>query len=86
MNGPQILRSQMSKALLEFGVSYGVSLTGIAGPAGGSHEKPVGLVYIGLAAPDGVWVYSFLWAGDRRTIKEYSAAASLNTAALLFTS
>jgi nicotinamide mononucleotide (NMN) deamidase PncC len=36
------------------------------------------LVYIGLAAPDGVWVYSFQWGGDRRTIKEYSAAASLN--------
>jgi len=36
------------------GTSYGLSITGIAGPDGGSVEKPVGLVYIGLATPDRV--------------------------------
>lgn len=35
------------------GADYGLSLTGIAGPTGGSEEKPIGLVWIGLATPDG---------------------------------
>ncbi len=70
--------SEMATGVRRLGATYGVSLTGIAGPDGGSREKPVGLVYVGIAAPEGVWAYSFLWNGDRRTIKRYSAAACLN--------
>ena len=36
------------------GADYGLSTTGIAGPGGGSEAKPVGLVYVGVATPDGV--------------------------------
>jgi len=56
----------------------GVSITGIAGPTGGTPEKPVGLVYIGLAAPDGEWVERHVWEGDRRQNKSRSAAAALD--------
>jgi nicotinamide-nucleotide amidase len=43
----------------------GLAVTGIAGPDGGTPEKPVGLVYLALAAPDGVWVERHVWQGDR---------------------
>jgi len=56
----------------------GVSITGIAGPTGGTPEKPVGLVYIGLAAPDGEWVERHVWEGDRRQNKAQSAQAALD--------
>ncbi len=69
---------EMARGGAGFGVTYSLSLTGIAGPEGGAPAKPVGLVYVGLTAPEGTWAYSFLWKGDRRTIKEYSASACLN--------
>jgi len=60
------------------GADLGVSITGIAGPTGGTPEKPIGLVYIGLAAPDGEWVERHVWEGDRRQNKSRSAAAALD--------
>ena len=46
-----------------------VSLTGIAGPDGGSAEKPVGLVWFGLAAKDGVRTEKMVFAGDRASVR-----------------
>lgn len=61
-----------------FGADVAVSVTGIAGPGGGSAEKPVGLTYIGVATPDGgVVVQRHVWEGDRETIKNASAEAAL---------
>jgi len=48
---------------------WGVGITGIAGPGGGSPEKPIGLVYIGVSDPDATVVKRQLFAGDRATIK-----------------
>jgi nicotinamide-nucleotide amidase len=47
------------------GVDVGVSATGVAGPTGGSAEKPVGLVYIGLSSPRGETVRRHVWPHDR---------------------
>ncbi len=55
----------------------GVSVTGIAGPGGGSDDKPVGLTYIALAAPDGETAARYVWAGDREANKAQSADAAL---------
>ena len=55
----------------------GLSVSGIAGPAGGMPGKPVGLTWIGLSAPDGEWARVFIWAGDRLQNKASSAQAAL---------
>lgn len=54
-----------------------LSVSGIAGPGGGMPEKPVGLVWIGLSAPDGDRAWRFVWDGDRRANKQYSAQQAL---------
>lgn len=58
--------------------SYGIGITGIAGPGGGSSRKPVGLVYIGLAIPDGkarAWKHLF-W-GERHQVQARAAMKAL---------
>jgi nicotinamide-nucleotide amidase len=59
------------------GATFAVSVTGIAGPDGGTESKPVGLTYLGLAGPDGIEVRRFAWTGDRAANKRLSAAAAL---------
>ena len=61
--------------------SWGLSITGIAGPDGGTATKPVGLVYIGLAAPNGEvqsFEYQFGQARDRALIRHLSACSALD--------
>ena len=61
-----------------FRADVGLAVTGIAGPGGGMPEKPVGLVYIALATPDGEWVERRVWTGNRLENKEHSAEAALD--------
>ncbi|HHW02793.1 MAG TPA: competence/damage-inducible protein A [Thermoanaerobacterales bacterium] len=56
----------------------GVSITGIAGPTGGSPEKPVGLVFIGYADSKNVIVEKHLFTGDRTDVKQRSVDAALH--------
>lgn len=56
----------------------GVSITGIAGPTGGTEDKPVGLVYIAVDVAGDVAVRKFVFSEDRRYNKEISAQAALN--------
>jgi len=62
-----------------FKSQYALSVTGIAGPGGGTSQKPVGLTFIGLAHPSSdVDVQRFVWQGDRLTNKQKSADAALH--------
>jgi nicotinamide-nucleotide amidase len=56
----------------------GLSVTGIAGPTGGSPEKPVGLVWIGLADEKGVAAHEFHFSGDRAMIRQRAAQNAFN--------
>ncbi len=60
------------------GTDIGVSVTGIAGPGGGTETKPVGLVYFGLSSAQGVVVERRQFAGDRLQVKERTALAVLD--------
>ncbi len=59
------------------GTLVSISVSGIAGPGGGMPEKPVGLVWIGMSTPDGDRAFRYVWDGDRRANKLYSAQQAL---------
>ena len=56
---------------------YGLSITGIAGPGGGTQEKPVGLTYVSVSTPNGEWLERHVFEGDRSANKQSSAEAAL---------
>ncbi len=60
------------------GVDVGLSVTGVAGPGGGTRSKPVGLVYVGLSAPRQSVTTAFRFHGDRKTIKLRASQAALD--------
>lgn len=60
------------------GADYTLSITGIAGPGGGSAEKPVGLVYIGLAGPESCSVKELRFVGSREAIRILAAKSALD--------
>ena len=56
---------------------YAIATTGIAGPGGGSLEKPVGLVYIGIGTPRGITVHKEIFIGDRTSIRKSVAERAI---------
>ena len=65
-------------AMKRAGVDVGVGITGVAGPEGGSEEKPVGLVFIAVADAAGSAVRKLRFVGQRGAIRERSAQAALD--------
>ena len=59
------------------GANIGIGITGVAGPSGGTPEKPVGLVYISLADERGTQVREFRFPGDRERIRHWATQAAL---------
>ncbi|PJZ79474.1 nicotinamide-nucleotide amidohydrolase family protein [Leptospira meyeri] len=71
--------SSMAKGIFEkTKADYCISITGIAGPDGGTESKPVGTVWIGLKTPDGqVQTHSYLFPGNREGIRENASNTAL---------
>ncbi len=56
---------------------FGISVTGIAGPGGGTPDKPVGTVWIGICGKDVHKAEKFLFSGDRKQVRESTAVTAL---------
>ena len=56
---------------------YAIAVSGIAGPTGGTDEKPVGLVYIGLSTPQGLWVGKYHFNGARDDIQNRATETAI---------
>lgn len=73
----QTAREMALGAALEADSDVSVSVTGIAGPDGGTDEKPVGLVYIGVCVKNKVHVEEFRFSGDRANVREQTVISAL---------
>ncbi len=78
----------MAEGVLACSVAdWAISTTGIAGPAGGTSEKPVGMVCFGFAGPDQLRVTrTDYFSGDRHEVREAAVAAALSGLLSLLTS
>lgn len=75
----RIVAAQMAEgARLSSGADIGISTTGIAGPCGGSDNKPVGLVYVGIADLDGTYVKELRLNGSREHIRNLATLNALD--------
>ena len=64
-------------ALANSDADLAVAITGIAGPGGGTEQKPVGLVYIALAGEEGTQVVERNFPGDRKRIRQFATQQAL---------
>jgi nicotinamide-nucleotide amidase len=60
------------------GSTYSLSVTGIAGPEGGTEEMPVGTGFVGISGPNGTDARKFRWVGDRRRIRQAAVQSALD--------
>lgn len=74
----EVARAMAQQMRALSGADYALAVTGIAGPSGGSAEKPVGLVYIAIAAAHATHVHRFNWGGERVTIQRHAAYRALD--------
>lgn len=79
---PEVAAALARGARERFGADLGLGITGIAGPDGGTPEKPVGLVHIALASSVGVEQAQYNWLASRSSVKIRSAKTALNLARL----
>lgn len=76
-------RAMAAGALAALGADVAIAVTGVAGPGGGTAEKPVGLVHVAAEGPGGATAREFRFPGDREEIRERAAVMALHEARTL---
>ena len=74
----EVARAMAEGVRRRLSADWGVGITGIAGPTGGTEEKPVGLVHWAVAGPDGTEARHRVFLGDRPIIRQWSVNAALD--------
>ena len=74
----EVARAMAEGARHALRADHALSITGVAGPDGGTPEKPVGLVFIGCAGPDGTVVREASFPGDRDSVRQFAATTGLH--------
>ncbi len=67
----------------KFNTDYSIAISGIAGPDGGTDEKPVGTVWIAIAGPDSVFTKKYIFGNDRQRIIRVAALTAMNQLRLM---
>jgi nicotinamide-nucleotide amidase len=78
-----VARALAEGARRQGGTTWGIGVTGIAGPGGGSDEKPVGTVHLAIAGPAGTRALARRYPGDRERVRRTAAFDALNELRLL---
>ncbi len=73
----EVAKAMVVNVKRRFGTDFGLSITGIAGPDGGSNKKPVGTVWIALSYEVAVDAIVFHFGGDRQEVREQSCYEAL---------
>jgi len=74
----QVAQAMAQGARKKAGTDFAIGITGIAGPAGGSEQKPVGLVYISVSSDNWSGIKRFIFSHDRDSIRLRAAQTALN--------
>ncbi len=74
----EVAEAMAEGAASSVGADVALGITGIAGPSGGTPQKPVGLVFVGLKTPDGLRSMRSVFGGGRLEIKQRTSVAALN--------
>ncbi len=72
-----VVRAMTEGALARAPVQWSLAVTGVAGPTGGSADKPLGTVWFGWAGPEGVTSEHRLFPGDRQAVRQATVAHAL---------
>ena len=72
-----VVCAMVQGALQLANAQWGVAVSGIAGPGGGSEHKPVGTVWLAWAGPGGIEAQRFLFSGDRHAVRQQSVVCAL---------